>query len=86
MKEIKYVYSRTPFGWMWQLEIDGHRPFYPCGSTKGLMKFVKNDLNILLDKLDSDDNYGLAFHACGYNAQAQQDYIDGWAEEGVTVF
>ena len=50
------------------------------------MKFVKNDLNILLDKLDSDDNYGLAFHACGYNAQAQQDYIDGWAEEGVTVF
>lgn len=86
MKEIKYVYSRTPFGWMWQLEIDGHRPFYPCGSIKGLVKFVKNDLNILLDKLDSNDNYGLAFHACGYNAQAQQDYIDGWAEEGVTVF
>ena len=57
MKEIKYVYSRTPFGWMWQLEIDGHRPFYPCGSIKGLMKFVKNDLNILLDKLDSGSQF-----------------------------
>lgn len=84
--EIKYVYNNTPLGWTWQLEIDGHRPFYPCGNIKGLMKFVKEDLNILLDKMNSDDNYGLAFHACGYNGQAQQDYIDSWAEIGVTVF
>ena len=35
--KIKYVYSNTPLGWVWQLEIDGHRPFYPCGNIKGLM-------------------------------------------------
>lgn len=84
--EIKYVYNRTPFGWAWQLEIDGYRPFYPCGSIKGLMKFVKEDLGVLLDKISSDDNYGLAFHACGYNGQSQQDYIESWADLGVTVF
>ena len=84
--EIKYVYNRTPFGWAWQLEIDGYRPFYPCGSIKGLTKFVKEDLGDLLDKISSDDNYGLAFHACGYDGQAQQDYIESWAELGVTVF
>lgn len=84
--EIKYVYNRTPFGWAWQLDIDGYRPFYPCGSIKGLMEFVKEDLDVLLDKINSDDNFGLAFHACGYDGQAQQDYIESWAELGVTVF
>lgn len=86
MENIKYVYNKTPFGWAWQLDIDGYRPFYPCGSIKGLMKFVKEDLDVLLNKISNDDNYGLAFHACGYNGQAQQDYIDSWAELGVTVF
>lgn len=84
--EIKYFYNRTPFGWAWQLEIDGYRPFYPCGTLKGLKKFVKEDLDVLLDKISSDDNYGLAFHACGSDGQAQQDYIESWAELGVTVF
>ena len=86
MENIKYVYDKTPFGWAWQLDIDGYRPLYPCGDIKGLMKFVKEDLNILLDKINSDDNYGLAFHACGYNGQAQRDYIESWAELGVSVF
>ena len=84
--EIKYVYNNTPFGWAWQLEIDGYRPFYPCGSIKGLTKFVKEDLGVLLEKINSDDNFGLAFHACGYDGQAQQDYIESWADLGVTVF
>lgn len=84
--EIKYVYNRTPFGWAWQLEIDGYRPFHPFGSIKGLMKFVKEDLDVLLEKINSDDNFGLAFHACGYDGQAQQDYIESWADLGVTVF
>lgn len=84
--QIKYIYNNTLLGWVWQLEIDGHRPLYPCGDIKGLMKFVKEDLNILLDKINSDDNYGLAFHACGYNGQAQQDYIEYWNRLGVSVF
>ncbi len=86
MENIKYVYNRTPFGWAWQLDIDGYRPFYPCGSIKGLMRFVREDLDVLLDKINSGDNFGLAFHACGYDGQAQQDYIESWAELGVTVF
>ena len=35
---------------------------------------------------DEENNYGLAFYACGYNGQAQQDFIESWAEEGVSVF
>lgn len=84
--KIKYFYNRTPFGWAWQLEIDGYRPFYPCGTLKGLKKFVEEDLDVLLDKISSDDNYGLAFHACGYDRKAQQDYIEYWEDLGVTVF
>lgn len=76
IKEIKYVYENIPVGWMWQIDLDGYRPFYPCGTLKGLKKFVKHDLGILLDQMTSDANYGLAYHACGYNGQAQQTYID----------
>lgn len=86
IKEIKYVYENTPFGWAWQLDIDGYRPLYPCGELKGLMQFVRQDLDILLDKMNSNDNRGLAFHACGYNGQAQQSYIDEWEKLGVCVF
>ena len=86
IKEIKYVYENTPFGWMWQLDLDGYRPFYPCGDLKGLKKFVKDDLGVLLNQMTSDANYGLAYHACGYNGQAQQTYIDEWGKLGVCVF
>ena len=84
--EIKYIYNKTPLGWVWQLVIDGYEFFYPCGDLKALKKFVKSELEVLLDKKESDSNYGLAFHACGYNGQAQQEYIDYWEKQGVSVF
>ena len=37
-------------------------------------------------ELKGANNYGLAFYACGYDGKAQQDFINGWAEEGVSVF
>ena len=84
--EIKYIYNKTSLGWVWQLVIDGYEFFYPCGDLKALKKFVKSELEVLLDKKESDSNYGLAFHACGYNGQAQQEYIDYWEKQGVSVF
>ena len=84
--EIKYIYNKTPLGWVWQLVIDGYEFFYPCGDLKALKKFVKSELEVLLDKKESDSNYGLAFHACGYNGQEQQEYIDYWEKQGVSVF
>ena len=84
--EIKYIYSKTPLGWVWQVEIDGQKLFYPCGDIKGMKKFVKSNLDLLVKKLNSTDNYGLAFLACGYNGQAQQEYIDYWEKQGVSVF
>ena len=84
--EIKYTYNKTPIGWVWRLEIDGYKYFYPCGDLKTLKKFVKSELNILLEKKESNDNYGLAFHACGFNGQAQQEYRDYWEKQGLTVF
>lgn len=52
----------------------------------GLKKFVKSNLDLLVDKLNSTDNYGLAFLACGYNGQAQNDFIDYWEKQGVSIF
>lgn len=34
--EIKYIYNKTPLGWVWQLVIDGYEFFYPCGDLKAL--------------------------------------------------
>lgn len=84
--EIKYIYNQTPFGWVWQLVIDGYEFFYPCGDLKALKKFVKSELKILLEKKESNNNHGLAFYACGFNGQAQQEYIDYWEKQGLTVF
>lgn len=84
--EIKYVYEKTQLGWGWQVALDGQKLFYPFGELKGLKRFVKENLDILLQKLESEENYGLAFYACGYNGQEQQEYIDYWEKQGLTVF
>ena len=84
--EIKYIYNKTPLGWVWQVEIDGQKLFYPCGDIKGMEKFVKSNLDLLVKKLNSTDNCGLAFLACGYNGQSQNDFINYWKNQGVSVF
>ncbi|MQQ32636.1 hypothetical protein [Streptococcus mitis] len=84
--EIKYIYNKTPLGWVWQVEIDGQKLFYPFGELKGVKRFVKENLDILIQKLKSEENYGLAFYACGYNGQSQNDFINYWKNQGVSVF
>ena len=60
---------------------------YPCGNLKGVKAFVEACGDLIADKLeDEENNYGLAFYACGYNGQAQQEFISSWEEEGVAVF
>ena len=84
--EIKYVYEKTQLGWGWQVALDGQKLFYPFGELKGVKRFVKENLDILIRKLESEENHGLAFYACGYNGQSQQEYIDYWKKQGLTVF
>jgi gp17 len=47
---------------------------------------VKENLDILIQKLESEENYGLAFYACGYNGQAQTAWAEEWNKEGISVF
>ena len=42
--EIKYIYNKTPLGWVWQVEIDGQKPFYPCGDIKGVKNLSNQTL------------------------------------------
>ena len=42
--------------------------------------------DLIADQQADENNYGLAFYACGYDGKAQQEFISSWAEEGVSVF
>ena len=78
----------TGFGHNWHpVTEDGEVLVYPCGELKGVMEFI-TECGDLLDEQreDMDNNYGLAFYACGYNGQAQQEFVESWAEVGVAVF
>ena len=34
---------------------------------------------------DNENNYGIVFYACGYDGRAQQEFVQGWADNGVRV-
>ena len=51
-----------------------------------LKLFLDNNLELLEDYHNSENNYGIAFYACGYNGPAQQEFVQSWAEVGVKVF
>lgn len=89
--EVKYVTKNTVLGEGWGVVItdkngEEFSPFYPFGSFEGVREFTRSNLDLLLDKMSSDDNYGLAFYACGYNGDAQQKWCDYWRDRGVSVF
>lgn len=88
--EVKYVQTTNVLGEGWGVVItkDGEEfsPFYPFGSFEGVREFTRENLDILLDKMYSDDNYGLSFYACGYDGNAQNDFCDYWNSRGVSVF
>lgn len=88
MEITKYVYEDlTGFGFKWHPVTDeGEILFYPCSDLKGVKEFVAEYKDLLEIQHNSDDNYGLAFYECGYNGQAQQEFIESWAEIGVAIF
>lgn len=85
----KYIYENIAgAGFQWHpVTAEGDVLYYPCGELKGVKAFVEacSDL-IEAQQADEENNYGLAFYACGYNSKAQQEFISSWAELGVSVF
>ena len=35
---------------------------------------------------DDENNYAISVYACGFNGTAQDDFTQGWADNGVRVF
>ena len=48
--------------------------------------FLENNRETLESYHNSDDNYGITFIECGYNGKAQDEFVQGWADNGVRVF
>ena len=59
----------------------------PLSYDKNAMElFLKNNLETLEEYHSSEDNFALSFYACGYNGRAQDEFVQGWADNGVRVF
>ena len=59
----------------------------PLSYDYDMMKlFLENNRETLESYHNSDDNYGIAFYECGYNGSAQDEFVQGWADNGVRVF
>lgn len=63
-------------------------PYYPYSSKlDNLKEFVEAYLDDIIRKIeDVEHNYGLAFYVCGFNGDAQSDFIKSCAESDVFVF
>lgn len=64
-------------------------PISICGKDPTAVKAVAEQLIDLIKEAlsDTDHNYGLAFYACGYDGQAQTDFVKYYFYEyGVDVF
>ena len=58
----------------------------PLSSDRDMMKlFLDNNRETLESYHNSDDNYGISFYECGYNGKAQDEFVQGWADNGVRV-
>lgn len=55
-------------------------------SYDALKLFLENNREILEEYHNDDNNYGISFYACGYNGNAQDEFVQAWAENGVQVF
>ena len=59
----------------------------PLSSDYDMMiMFLKNNRETLENYFDDENNYGISFYECGYNGTAQQEFIQGWADNNVKVF
>ena len=58
----------------------------PLSYDRDMMKlFLENNRETLESYHNSDDNYGITFYECGYNGKAQDEFVQGWADNGVRV-
>ena len=51
-----------------------------------LKLFLKDNLSVMEDFFHSEGNHGIAFHKCGFNGTAQDEFAQAWADNGVEVF
>ena len=60
----------------------------PLSSDYDMMKlFLKNNRETLESYFnENENNYGISFYECGYNGTAQDEFVQGWADNGVRVF
>ena len=87
MAKIEYKKIQTVLGNNWHAVVDGECLFYPCGEDLDEVKaFVEAYKEGLINKRYSSENYGLAYHICGYNGDAQNRLRGKWAERGVHAF
>ena len=59
----------------------------PLSSDYDMMKlFLKNNRETLESYFnENENNYGIVFYECGFNGTAQDEFVQGWAENGVRV-
>ena len=55
-------------------------------SYDAIKLFLRNNSSLLEDYLNDDDNRSIAFHECGDNRKAQDEFVREWFEKGVRVF
>lgn len=52
----------------------------------GLKLFLDNNRETLDSYFNDENNYGISVYACGFNGTAQDEFVQGWADNGVLVF
>ena len=55
-------------------------------SYEAMKLFLDNNFSIMKEYFEDGNNNGIAFYECGFNGNAQQDFIKEWLENGVKVF
>ena len=73
-KELKVVETTNPWS-------------NPASEDRSALElFLENNSSAMEAYFHSDDNYGIAFHSCGYSGSAQQEFIQSWLDNKVKVF
>ena len=60
----------------------------PSSYDKDALKLFLDNNRETLDSYFNDDenNYGISVYACGFNGTEQDEFVQGWADNGVRVF
>ena len=54
---------------------------------EAILVFLDNNRETLDSYFNDDENnYGISVYACGFNGTAQDEFVQGWADNGVRVF